>query len=578
MVSLVHPIEGNEAAIGLDYRDSAEQFLVIQDMMDVGGSTITGPVKLVQGGLGLILRTPFYRPYGDNPGTVPRPLGLVSIVFDYQKFLDKVGVSEAALSYDLLMDRAGEGGGSETVIFGDKAVEDNDPVTLEFDFPFGKWNLHATAKGGWPQSSPTQWRERMIMAEIAVGVLLLLGYIVWLAESRKRAKTLLNQGIEALDDGFAMFDSNDRLILSNEKYREMFGLPKNLMVPGTPFGDQLDVALKRQLYTGDPDKERDWKADRLLQRLNEERIDLELHLLNGRVIKGYDRRMPDGNHVALRVDVTALSEAKAAAEDASKAKTDFMGVLSHELRTPLTVILGVARLASNARLLKSSKTLLAALETGDRSPAEIRKMLDDMFGQLSGLMDRMVRSGDHLLHLINEMLDFTKIESGSLSITCATCDIKDIVDPIAEQLSTLSREKGLAFEVTQAPGTVCADMVRARQILLNLVGNAIKFTECGYVRLVVKVDAGEVAFEVHDNGPGIAETEFDNIFDAFYQIDSTAARRANGTGMGLAISRNLAELQGGSLTVTSTLGEGSCFVLTLPSVELMRGAETVAAA
>tara|TARA_R110002074_G_scaffold402093_2_gene603629 strand:- start:180 stop:2243 length:2064 start_codon:yes stop_codon:yes gene_type:complete len=574
VVSLVYPVKGNESVLGFDYRDSVEQFPVVQDIMQAGVASMTGPVNLVQGGLGIILRAPVYLPGGDTPGAALRPWGIVSIVLDYQQFIDKVGVLDAASSYDLLINIAGPSGEHERDFFGDIAVEDSDPVTQEFDVPFGSWHLHATTKGGWPQSSPTQWHERAVMAVAAMGLLLLLGYIVWLSESRKLAETRLINGIEALNNGFVMFDPDDRLVVSNAKYREIYDFPKDLMAPGTPFEDIAKVGVTRELYTGEPGMENEWRANLLEEHRSAASIDLEQHLVDGSVIKVSDRRMKDGSLVGLRVDVSELSRAKAAAEAASKAKTDFMGVLSHELRTPLTVILGVARLASNARLLNSSKALLAAQETGDRSPAEIKTMLDDMFAQLSGLMDRMVQSGDHLLHLINEMLDFAKIESGSLSVTCAPCDIVDIVDPITQQLSTLSREKGLEFEVTQDPGTAWADKVRARQILFNLVGNAIKFTDSGYVRLSVKVGTDAVVFEVHDSGAGIPEDEFDSIFDAFYQIDSTATRRANGTGMGLAISRNLADLQGGSLTVTSTLGEGSCFVLTLPSAEMTQDAES----
>ncbi|MCF7701730.1 hypothetical protein GLR48_20995 [Loktanella sp. M215] len=277
---------------------------------------------------------------------------------------------------------------------------------------------------------------------------------------------------------------------------------------------------------------------------------------------GPDRYMATLSNITSQVE---QEERLAQAEAANKAKTDFIGVLSHELRTPLTVILGVARLANSARLLKSSKTLLAALESNDRSPAEIRTLLDDVFAQLSDLMERMVKSGEHLLHLINEMLDSAKIESGNLSVACEICDIKDIADPVIYQLRTLAQEKGLSFEVTQDAVTVFADKVRTRQILFNLVGNAIKFTDQGFVRLMIKTEAETVVFEIQDSGAGIYEVEFNSIFEAFYQIDSSAVRRAGGTGMGLSISRNLAEMQGGSLNVTSTVGEGSCFRLTLPA-------------
>ena len=196
---------------------------------------------------------------------------------------------------------------------------------------------------------------------------------------------------------------------------------------------------------------------------------------------------------------------------------------------------------------------------------ELEVLANRMFDQLSGMMDRMIQSGEHLLHLINEMLDIAKIEAGSLTIIPTVCDISEIVDPVVQQLTTLSSAKGLEFQVSSDQGSVYVDKVRTRQILFNLVGNAIKFTEAGRVKLTVTVDENTAVFEVCDTGNGIPADEYDSIFDAFYQIDSTATRRAGGTGMGLAISRSLAELQGGTLTVASTMGEGSCFSLTLPT-------------
>ena len=163
------------------------------------------------------------------------------------------------------------------------------------------------------------------------------------------------------------------------------------------------------------------------------------------------------------------------------------------------------------------------------------------------------------------MLDIAKIEAGSLTIIPTVCDTSEIVDPVVQQLTTLSSAKGLEFQVSSDQGSVYVDKVRTRQILFNLVGNAIKFTEAGRVQLTVTVDENTAVFEVCDTGNGIPADEYDSIFDAFYQIDSTATRRAGGTGMGLAISRSLAELQGGTLTVASTMGEGSCFSLTLPT-------------
>ncbi|MBU2359165.1 MAG: PAS-domain containing protein [Alphaproteobacteria bacterium] len=564
VVSLIYPLAGNESVLGFNYRTSAEQYPIVRNVIETDREAITGPVNLIQGQQGIILRAPIYL-LGDAASlTALDPWGIVSVVLDYQAFIKEVGILDAVASYDLLIEVAGLSGEYDTVFFGDPALKDRNPVTLDYAFPSGSWRLYAASEGGWPKSAPAQMRERLILALAAAALLTVLVIVLRLAESGKRAETLLHNGIEALNDGFVMYDAEDRLILSNEKYREIYDFPRNLLRPGTPFSEILKGGIFRVAHMQDPEGQAEMMENRLRARRSGEAMDFEQHLLNGHVIKVSDRRLPDGGYVGLRVDISELSHAKAAAEAADKAKTDFMGVLSHELRTPLTVILGVARLANNPRLLKSSKTLMAALQANDLSPSQVSVLLDDVFEQIAGLTSRMVRSGDHLLHLINEMLDYAKAESGALSVHSEVCAIADIVDPVAEQLTTLSQEKGLAFDVLYAPGTVFADADRTRQILFNLVGNAIKFTQTGFVRIRVTANPDTVEFEVHDSGPGIPAAEIDHIFKAFYQIDSTATRRVGGTGLGLAISRNLAELQGGSLTVTSTAGEGSRFKLTLP--------------
>ncbi|WP_281993187.1 ATP-binding protein [Sulfitobacter geojensis] len=572
VITLIHPLKENQGALGLDYRNNEEQFPTIEKMLLTGSEMITGPVNLVQGGSGLILRAPVYLPIHDDmiegDTIVPNRnfWGVVSLVLNYDEFLVKSGIADAALHFDLFIDiaeRTEKQSGS--FFYGDRSLLSKDPVSLQFDFAFEDWILHAVTKGGWPKQYPDQWWQRMIMALAGITMLGTILYILWLSETRKRAELILNRGIAALNDGFVMFDANDRLIVSNEKYREIYGFSDEILRPGTHLSHFLEAGAKIQRYPLDSSEEKAWMEQRVKSYRANETVETEQVLASGRVIKVSDHLLDDGSYVGLRVDVTELSRARIAAESANKAKTDFMGLLSHELRTPLTVILGVAKLSKNARLLSASKTLLAAYEDGSATPEEAKRMLDDVFTQLAGLMDRMVQSGEHLLHLINEMLDIAKIESGSLTIDPELCDIKDIVVPVIEQLSTLSRDKMLDFEVVQESGKVFADRVRARQILFNLIGNAIKFTDTGFVRLVIKVEADVVRFEVHDSGSGIPEEEFESIFDVFYQVDSTATRNAGGTGMGLAISRSLAGLQNGSLTVSSDLGRGSCFVLSLPT-------------
>lgn len=574
VITLIYPMEGNQGALGLDYRKTENQFPAIQRMMKAGNALITGPINLAQGGTGIILRAPVYLRTPDGfvdefiGGDGQKLWGIVSLVLDYEQFLNRAGITKAAQEYDLFIEIAQHfGDDAEASLYGDRASVGEDAVTLHFDFSLESWVMHAVTKGGWPRTSPDQWRQRIIIGMASFLLLGTLVYILRLSHSRKRAKLLLNSGIEALNDGFVMYDADDRLILSNTKYQEIYDLPKDVLRPGTPYFKVFSAWLAKQEPPPAEIAVSNWIDNRQAKGRGGEKLDMDYHLADGRVIKTSNHPLKNGGTVGLRVDVTELTRAKLAAEAASKAKTDFMGVLSHELRTPLTVIMGVAKLSENARLLHPAKALIAAYEDGDVPPAQAKAMLEDIFAQLGSLQHRLVQSGEHLEHLINELLDVAKIESGSLMIQPTICNLKDIVDPVFHQLSTLSRKKGLAFELVQEVETVFADKMRVRQILINLVGNAIKFTDTGFVRLYITESAGMVRFEIHDSGEGISETEFDSIFDVFYQVDSTATRRAGGTGMGLTISRRLAQLQGGSLTVSSIVGKGSCFVLTLPTTK-----------
>ena len=165
------------------------------------------------------------------------------------------------------------------------------------------------------------------------------------------------------------------------------------------------------------------------------------------------------------------------------------------------------------------------------------------------------------------MLDFSKIESGRLDIEVTECEIGDIVATVEQQMRPLMEDKRLEFVVEYEAGKVLADGKRTRQILTNMLGNAAKFTERGFVALTVTQRDGEVRFNVEDSGPGIEEADRQRIFEPFEQVDSSLTRSKTGTGLGLAISRKLARAQSGDLFVESTPGKGSLFTLVLKPVE-----------
>ena len=226
---------------------------------------------------------------------------------------------------------------------------------------------------------------------------------------------------------------------------------------------------------------------------------------------------------------------------ASEHKSQFLANMSHELRTPLNAILGYAEL-----------------------------LVDGVYGQLPdrprGVLERIQNNGKHLLTLINDVLDLAKIEAGQLTLTIEDYSMPEVVKSVVTATEPLATSKGLKFTAALQDDMPNAhgDARRVSQVLLNVVGNAIKFTDQGEVEIRAAADKGHFVLTVRDTGPGIAETDQDRIFGEFQQIDNTNTRKKGGTGLGLAISKRMVEMQGGTISVDSVLGEGSTFRVVLP--------------
>jgi len=228
-------------------------------------------------------------------------------------------------------------------------------------------------------------------------------------------------------------------------------------------------------------------------------------------------------------------------EAANLAKSEFLSNMSHELRTPLTGILGFSSI-----------------------------LLKQIFGPLNAKQQQyislMSASGKHLLELINDLLDLSKIEAGREELTLETIFIEELASTCIEMIQDRANSRGLQLSLFIATDlTTCiADRRRLTQILFNLLSNAVKFTEAGSVTLKVDKTEGTIKFSVIDSGIGIALSDQASLFQPFRQLDSGLNRKYEGTGLGLALTRKLAHLHGGDITVTSELGRGSCFTLYLP--------------
>ncbi|MFN0299378.1 MAG: response regulator [Burkholderiales bacterium] len=365
----------------------------------------------------------------------------------------------------------------------------------------------------------------------------------------QRSEDRLLTAIDALDDAFVLFDADDRLVLCNERYRAMYSQLAPLIVPGARFEDILHASARAGLLSEAEGRIDEWVAERMAaHRLASGH--LEQRMADGRWVRVAERRTPDGGNVGFRVDISGLKGAQERAEAANKAKSQFLANMSHEIRTPMNGVLGMSELL---------------LETG----------LDDRQRRFA---EAIHHSGAALLGIINDILDFSKIEAGRLELDHIEFDLRALSDEVMELFSDMADRKGLELtcRIDDAlPAHLMGDPLRLRQILTNLVGNAIKFTSSGEVAVEIVPapadliqPAGDgsgaipncaILARVRDTGIGMDPRTLDRLFEAFSQADGSTSRKFGGTGLGLAIAKQLAEQMGGGVGVASTLSQGSTF-------------------
>lgn len=560
VVEMVFPRYGNENVIGYDLRDDTAQYAKVQEALRSGEGFVTGPVDLIEGKRGVIMRKPVF---AKGRSGVPHAWGVVSVVLDYEKLLSNLNIPEFEKQFDIVIqETSATGGQSSEVLFGDTSIFEKDPIRLGFNFLFGQWELVATPDGGWPTHQPNHMWRWLAGCMVILFCLFSLWYIIRLVDQRLHAESILSTGIEALDHGFVMFDADRRLVAFNEKYKELAGASGMVRV-GVRYEDIVKANLNKGLIPDAVGREQEW-LEKWSKRLVTRASDNEQILADGRLIRATDRPMEDGSTVGLRIDITDLKKAQIAAEAANKAKTDFMGVLSHELRTPLTVILGNAKLAKNISMMPAYRNLVAKIQAHPDLNDEFMPLLEKINDQIGTMMGSLENSGNHLFSLISEILDFTKIDSGNLVLEKKPTSSTEIVGSVVDQLRPLVEQRGLQIVTQIEDVRLVADLKRIQQILINVIGNATKFTDSGTITLAVCEKDDKVIFSVTDTGIGIPEDQIDRVFEAFQQVDSTARRKYGGTGLGLAISRDIAVAHEGQLTLKSKLGQGSTFTLVLP--------------
>ena len=360
------------------------------------------------------------------------------------------------------------------------------------------------------------------------------------------AERRLWHSIQTIQDGFAFFDAGSKLIGANTAYLALFDDIEEIR-PGVAYKRILQVLTEEGLVNTEKLSPADWQqmmTDRW-QALAPEPV--VIRLWNDQYIKLIDQRGHGGDVVSLALNITStvkyetkLRKARERAEAANRAKSAFLANMSHEIRTPMNGVVGMAELLNDTRLTEEQRLYASTIKN----------------------------SGEALLVIINDVLDYSKIEADKLVLHPEPFDLERCIHEVVMLLQPTARDKGLQMLVDYdlfLPTRFEGDPGRIRQVLTNLAGNAVKFTKEGYVALritgIPDPDGGECAIHVsiEDSGIGIPADKIDHIFGQFNQVEDERNRQFEGTGLGLAISQSLISLMGGEVWVESDEGVGSCF-------------------
>ncbi|MCW8906486.1 MAG: CHASE domain-containing protein [Sedimenticola sp.] len=552
----VEPLSGNERVLGYDLASTQTRLQVLREAADERKLMAFPVIGLVQGGTGLLVIVPLF---GGSENPVLK--GFTQGVYLVDRIFGQV-LGQAFIDPDEFVITVADvtPGFEYQVLFSSHPQGQNTAPWSTTRLAFAGRDLEVRIR-----PSP-QYRQQgsalMPWAILLAGLLLsylLAQYMRVLRDRESSVRHLVEQRTQALERSRRMtgaivdsaltalitIDRNGLVRRFNPAAEKMFGYSRNevvgrnvKMLMPEPYRSAHDGYLKRYQAGGEA---RIIGIGREVVAQRKDGTEFPVLLSVGEATVNRDPV-----YVGTLLDITlqkeaerTLVQAKESAETANRQKSEFLNMMSHELRTPLTVILGYLPLLKQADRLPPAESI-----------ASIARDIDT--------------SGQHLLNLINDLLDISKIEAGSMSLKCEAVSVKQAVAETITTLTSAARSKGLALLDESGEERVRADPLRLQQILINLVGNAIKFTDRGHVSVKSRHRGDWVTLSVTDTGSGIPQHELKRIFEKFHQLDSSSTRNRGGTGLGLAITERLVKLHGGGIDVTSRPGEGSCFSLTLP--------------
>lgn len=378
----------------------------------------------------------------------------------------------------------------------------------------------------------------------------------------RETRSRLHHAIENIQEGFALFDSSDKLTLANAQFSALLLGEEH----GFETGDSFESVLKRMTNAGVVAGDNQaWLEQAIAHHNNPHGTEI-WELVDERWIGMTEQRTDDGGRVVVATDLTAIKrheqELDALVEQlqrASAAKSSFIANVSHELRTPLTAVLGFAQIVQS----RLENILFPAINDKDRKT-------ERAITQVRENMQIMVQEGQRLTKMINDVLDLEKIEAGQMVWDIEPLDMASIIRQAAAATNSLYTSKGIAFHIDLADDLppIMGDRDRLVQVVINLISNAVKFTDRGHVACAARKGAGPfVQVSVSDTGIGIAPGDQSEVFEKFRQVGDTLTEKPSGTGLGLPICREIVEHLGGTITVESMPGYGSTFTFQLPIAE-----------
>lgn len=550
IIKYMYPVQGNEAAIGLDYSTLPEQLESVFLAKDLNKIVLAGPLNLIQGGEGIIARVPIY--LKNNELETEYFWGFASVVLKSESLITGAGITKDHEFLNIALRGKNALGAKGEIFWGDEAVFNDNPIVSFVELPYGCWQMAAIPVNGWSSYSIMS-SSLMKIYLIAVFVILgFTGFIIFLInimDKAQKERNLLSNSLEILlkqtSDFIYYKDINSRFIfcsqtladITNHKHwKDMIGKHDFEVFP-----HELAVVYNEE------EKPVFEEGKSVLNKINPYySADGEKGFIHTNKWPVFDKNNKVNGIFGISRDITEqiktneeLIREREKADAANIAKSQFLANMSHEIRTPLNGVIGFTHLLKNTQLSPMQKQFV----------------------------DNANVSGHTLLTIINDILDFSKIEAGMLDLENTKTDIFQLLENCTDLIKLNAQKKNLEVLLNinySMPKYAMLDSVRLTQIITNLLSNAVKFTEEGEVELNVNFTEmdqsnGVFLFSVRDTGIGISEENRDKLFKHFSQADNSTTRKYGGSGLGLAISQMLAEKMGSKIVVKSIPDYGSTF-------------------